>query len=141
MNSKHNYNTKQKNLIQELLAESINQHLTVSMIVNQLQGKVGQTTVYRILEKMISEGTVIKYESPRRSSSCYQYIGIKEKANIFHLLCVDCGRILHTECENIFNLSEHMRVEHCFTVDNRKLVLYGYCEQCGKTKFSETSAL
>lgn len=134
MATRHAYHTRQKELVLSCLRENQGRHLTVELILAELRQRgerVGQTTVYRNLEKLVDSGVIIKFSAPSGMSSCYQYREETQNSEgNFHLVCVDCGRMLHVDCKYIDHLSTHMQQEHRFYLDPMKTVLYGRCESC-----------
>lgn len=128
------YKTKQRALVEDALMKLNGRHITVEELTEQLalSGKsVGRTTVYRCLEKLVCEGKAQKYASVGEST-CYQYLAETDCHEHFHLKCVDCGRLIHIECEHISELAKHIGDEHGFTVDKLKTVLYGKCKECSE---------
>ena len=134
MDRKHSYQTRQKELILTCLKDNADRHVTAEMIVGYLkeQGEpVGQTTVYRCLDRLAQDNRVMKYAAPEGASACYRYVEQPENhRNHYHLVCVGCGRMIHLDCSEIDGLQKHMLAEHQFVLDNLKTVLYGRCESC-----------
>ncbi|MCQ2440549.1 MAG: transcriptional repressor [Clostridia bacterium] len=132
--NKAGYKTKQKLLIENLISDNADVHYTVDSLTQELSKKgtsVGRTTVYRCLEKMAQEGKVRKYVNSAGESVCYQYItNADECREHFHLKCEKCGKLIHVDCKHIDELSTHIEMEHSFSVDRLKTVLYGICGEC-----------
>lgn len=134
MNTATSYKTKQKDQILDCLIKNKDRHITADEILNVLnEGKphVGKTTIYRYLDKLVSQGVVRKYFIEGGKSACYQYMdenGACEEH--FHLKCVDCGQLFHLDCEYLEEMDSHIREHHGFQVDNSKTVLYGRCGAC-----------
>ena len=128
------YKTRQKAVIEELLVKNADRHLTADDITDMLKengNDVGRTTVYRTLERLVSDNKVRRFAMPQGESACYQYISMGETCHEhFHLKCNKCGALLHIECEQMSLLSGHIAEHHGFTVDNLKTVLYGVCRKC-----------
>jgi len=128
------YQTRQKELILTCLKENAYRHMTVDMIVAGLrdQGEpVGQTTVYRHLERLVKDNQVIRFVGVEGASSCYQYLAQGENhKNHYHLVCSECGRMIHLNCREMDELREHMLRDHRFILDSCKTVLYGRCNDC-----------
>lgn len=126
------YKTKQKEMIENAVKNSKQEHITVDSLVNTLESlgeKVGRTTVYRALERLNEEGIVRKYHTAGESA-CYQYVSDEDCYEHFHLKCEDCGKLIHIECDHIAQLGEHINEHHGFKVNKLKTVLYGLCEEC-----------
>lgn len=130
------YNTKQRTQVLDCLISNSEKHMTADEIVRRLEEQgvnVGKTTVYRTLEKLVTEGRVRKYISEEGKSACFQYVDDKGHCEQhFHLKCVECGKLIHLKCEHLTQLENHVFEHHRFRVDNTKTVLYGVCEECGK---------
>ena len=134
MNRVKSYQTRQKELILSCLQDNAYRHVTAEMIVAYLkeQGEpVGQTTVYRHLERLVQANTVVKLAGLEGASACYQYMGQPDNhRNHYHLVCSGCGRVIHLDCREMDGLQQHMLAEHRFILDSFKTVLYGRCESC-----------
>lgn len=130
------YKTRQKEIILNLFLENKDKHLTAAEIVthiNKNADNIGMATVYRYLDKLVSQGTIRKYFLDDKSSACYQYIDPDNKCREhFHLKCVDCGALMHLDCSYMQTIAEHILAEHGFTIDNSRTVLYGRCKNCEK---------
>lgn len=132
------YNTKQRAIILSFLKENKTSHLTADEITSALLNggfRVGKTTVYRYLDKLVENGQARKFLPPDGKSSCYQYVEDKEIcAEHFHFKCDGCGKLFHTECDMLSNINKHINAEHNFFIDSSKTVFYGSCEKCLKQK-------
>lgn len=130
------YNTRQRELILELLKENGGRHMTAGDVANSLhnQGKaVGKSTVYRYLDRLVESGEVRKYIIEEGKSACYQYVGSSERcSNHYHFKCSGCGELLHIECGYLDKVGEHVIEQHGFRLSNEKTVLYGTCLKCRK---------
>lgn len=128
------YKTRQRSQILNCLIENSSKHLTadeISVILKEKNCEVGKTTVYRSLEKLINEGSVRKYICEEGRSACFQYVDGNENCHQhFHLKCIECGKLMHLECDYLSDLEKHIFEHHKFIVDNTKTVLYGVCEEC-----------
>ena len=72
---KAQYKTKQMSEILNFLQQMEGTHVTVADIYDHFKKKgiaVGMTTVYRQLDKMVSEGLVAKYVVDGTSSACFE---------------------------------------------------------------------
>lgn len=132
------YSTKQSRLIENVLKDNSDGHLTADEIFEKLKNSgeaVGKATVYRHLEKLYSDGIVRKFLSGDGGSACFQYMRDSSKCKShYHLKCIECGRLIHAECKFLNELSKHILYEHGFLVDGSKTVFYGVCENCAKKK-------
>ena len=124
------YSTRQRDIILDFLKHN-NGHFTADEIYACLKENgcsVGKSTVYRYLDALYESGAVKKFISDKKSA-CYCYSN--EHCNEhYHLVCSNCGSLIHTECDEIEELIEHFYNEHKFKIDMTKTVLYGKCRKC-----------
>lgn len=125
-----NYSTRQKALILECLREHPDRCFSVKELLAENRLNVGEATVYRALARFVEEGSVKKYVGADGSGAMYQYAGGEECESHFHLKCLSCGRLFHTECEVIGEMIAHIKAEHNFTVDAAHTTIYGICGDC-----------
>jgi len=128
------YRTRQGELILECLKERGTRHATAEDILADLKARgasVGQTTVYRNLDKLVQQGVVMRYAGAEGQGACFQYAGCMEDGHAhYHLVCSECGQMIHLECNYMDELTAHMLEHHQFCVDKFRTVIYGLCKQC-----------
>lgn len=127
---KNDYNTKQKSALINFLKDNGGIHTTAADIANGLKSqgiKIGTATVYRHLDRLVTDGLVKKYITD--GGACYQY-GEDCHGNHFHLKCISCDTLFHVDCDFLENLAPHILEHHKFKVDNTRTVMYGICEKC-----------
>lgn len=143
MTAASSYKTKQKDQILDCLLKNKDRHITAEEIRNALNAEkafVGKTTVYRHLDKLVTQGVVRRYFIEERTSACYQYVEQSGMCNEhFHLKCLGCGQLFHLDCDYLGEIDSHIKDHHDFQVDHSKTVLYGQCVSCaerpgGRTK-------
>lgn len=138
MSTRGNYKSKNHELILEYMQTVPGKHLTVEEIHAALEQRgctIGFTTVYRQLNRMVDDGLINKYTIEPNMPACYEYIRIarpEELLNCYHCKCEVCGRLIHLQCEEISEFTEHLKSEHKFTLNPMRTVLYGVCEDCAK---------
>ena len=123
------YNTKQKDLILNVLKNK-KKEFTVKDIYDELNNKVGLTTIYRLVDKLVLEGRINK--SISNNITYYQYLEDCNEENHFYLKCDNCGRLVHIDCDCIVELSEHIFKEHNFKPNKNKIIISGICKECLK---------
>lgn len=131
-----NYNTKQKMQILEMLKNNKQRHLNVDemlFILSAEQISVSRATLYRYLDVLVSTGEVKKFLIGENEKACYQYSG-DECAEHFHLVCTECGKLIHMKCDKVSEIIEHIDEDHNFKVDPSRIVFYGICEDCQKQR-------
>jgi Fur family ferric uptake transcriptional regulator len=129
-----NYATRQGTRILDYLESLDGRHVTVYDAARYFADAgepVGQTTIYRHLEKLTEEGKLRKYILHEGKSACYQYVddGAKCREH-FHLKCEQCGTLIHLECGTLNKIRRHIFKEHGFRINVLKTVFYGRCEHC-----------
>jgi Fur family ferric uptake transcriptional regulator len=136
MNDKRpvNYHTRQGQSILDYMKSLKGDHVTVNQVVRHFEDTdetVGQTTVYRHLEKLAAGGLIQKYILHDGKSACYQYIdnGTKCREH-FHLKCETCGSLIHMDCDFLEEIAVHLRRRHKFQLNALKTVFYGTCKKC-----------
>ncbi len=125
------YNTKQREMLLTAI-KYMRRSFSAQELHAQLNGEIGLTTVYRLVEKLAEEGVLIK--TTRDNMSEYQYIEPCENEDHFYLKCNRCGEMKHVDCERVQGLTEHIAHEHGFELTNSHIVINGICAQCKKEK-------
>lgn len=128
------YSTRQKRELLKFLKEHNLQNFSVDDVVFQLQdqgAKIGRSTAYRYLEALAEQGNVRKYQNAQGITQ-YQHIEDDQRCSEhFHMMCKQCGALLHVNCDLMRSLSSHIADEHGFALDPRETVLVGVCAKCG----------
>lgn len=128
------YRTKQKKQIHAYLLENRERHFTAQNISDYLSAEgspVASATIYRYLEKLVERGEIRKYFLDEKSGACFQYVGEDGVCRShFHLKCIRCNALIHTDCDYLQELDSHIFEHHGFQVDHSKTVLYGICQSC-----------
>ena len=125
------YSTKQKRAILEYMKAYPDRCFTVRELIAEGKLDVGEATVYRALSGFAADGEVKRYVSGDGGGALYQYASADESCEShFHLKCLSCGRLFHTECHVIDEMTKHVEEEHGFRVDNVHTTIYGYCRDC-----------
>jgi Fur family ferric uptake transcriptional regulator len=130
-----NYSTRQGRLILDYLVSLEDRHVTANQIVHYFRKQgisIGQTTIYRHLEKLCDTGLIRRY-TLREGSACYQYIqNDRPCQEHFHLKCEICGELIHLECDLLDEIQKHVYKKHNFQINALKTVFYGTCDRCLK---------
>lgn len=130
------YATASRKKILEYLIENHNRTVTVADIDAHLKEcghEVNITTIYRYLDKLEKEATVMKYVAEKGSQATYQYIEEGHDCDgHLHLQCVKCGNVIHLECHFMHELLEHVEKEHGFVMQCKNSIIYGTCKTCAR---------
>ncbi len=128
--NQRNYMTQQKKELLQFLQLHSDRHFTVEQIANEMGG-TGKSTVYRLIAKLVNDGTVRRFEANNSKSFVYQFAGQNSGCDChFHLKCVKCGRLIHMECDQLSDVKNHIATEHNFLIGASRAVLYGECTSC-----------
>lgn len=128
------YNTKQKKLVLDIIKKNPDKQFScdeITFLLMQQGTPVGKTTVYRQLEKLVSDGKLKKLNAPNSKSFIYQYLD--EESNCdkhMHLRCSVCGKYEHLGCDFMSRVNEHILMHHDFRVDNSNTEIVGICGNC-----------
>lgn len=128
--NKEEYQTKQKNLIMNIIKKQ-EKEFKVQDIYASLKGKVGLTTVYRLIDKLVLEG-VLNKTIGENNITYYQYLEKCDRENHFYLKCEKCGNISHIDCDCISDLMSHILEEHDFKTNREHIIINGLCKSCRK---------
>lgn len=127
-------NTKQKELIINVLKDNKEKHLTAEEILLSIKKEnsdISQATVYRVLGQLSLSGIVRKYIGADNKKACYQYVDSNHKCNMhYHLICDKCGQTIHYECGEVEKLKGDILKENGFEINLQKVVFYGICNKC-----------
>lgn len=136
MNSRSKYRTKQREILLGYLETVPGVHITAGDVCEYFKERgapIGQSTVYRQLERLVDEGIVNKYIIDANSPACFEFVRADshEDAEIcFHCKCEKCGKLIHLHCEELEEIQIHVYEAHRFKMNPMRTVLYGLCEQC-----------
>ncbi|MDO4262040.1 MAG: transcriptional repressor [Eubacteriales bacterium] len=134
MTKEHHYATASRRKILEILKENKDRTVTAAEIgewLRRMENDVNITTVYRYLDKLEKDGTVIRYAPREGGRASYQYVEQgKGCENHLHMKCGVCGRIYHLDCAFMEEIAEHIQKDHGFTLSCRDSILYGTCRDC-----------
>lgn len=132
--NKINYKTKQREIILEYVLNNKDSHFTADDLMfylKQAGSSIGKSTVYRHLDKLVSEDVVRKYYLEEGVPACFQFVNHEKSCKEhFHLKCTDCGQLIHVVCDELEGIANHISKHHHFQVNQKKTVLYGVCESC-----------
>lgn len=128
------HTTKQRKQVLDILEKNKDSQLSVDEVMLKLSKsdvKIGIATVYRTLDYFEQTGIIRKYISNDNTKACYQFIGEHSECNNhFHLKCLNCGKVIHLNCESIDSVVSHIENDHGFSIDRTKTLLYGTCNDC-----------
>ncbi len=136
MKAKTTYRTRQRQELLDYLRSSHGAHITAGEVCEYFRGRgvnIGQSTVYRQLERMVDEGVLNKYVIDGQSPACFEFVGEDTRSReepCFHCKCEKCGRLFHLDCHELRSIQGHLQQRHRFSLDPRRTVFYGLCDDC-----------
>ena len=122
------YHTKQKDIILNKIKKKKSE-FTVKEIYSDIDKKIGLTTIYRLIDKLVQEGKLHKYIGDD-NITYYQYLEECSEENHFYLKCDKCGLLIHVDCDCINELSQHIVKEHKFKPTKDNFIIHGICDKC-----------
>lgn len=135
--AKNGYATTKRAKILEYLKLHSDKSVSIKEIedylINEINLSISFSTIYRYLDKLALEGTVLKHYNEDNNVSTYQY----SKPNLachnhLHMKCGSCGKIYHMDCSFMEDLKNHIFEHHGFMLECKKSMLYGICDECQK---------
>ncbi len=134
MARENGYRTLNRTRIMNYLVDNRERAVTANEIhayFEQQESPVNMTTIYRYLEKLCADGTVIKYVAAKGNMTTYQYVeGKPECHHHIHMKCIRCGKVIHLNCGFMQDFESHILEHHQFTIVYEDCVLMGICEKC-----------
>lgn len=99
--------------------------MTADMIFSKLHN-ISLSTVYRILDKFEESGIVIREAFGKSSEMYYETVLMSHRHYAF---CLGCHKMQYID-----GCPVHDTKVNNFTVTGHRLELYGYCDECEKSK-------
>ncbi len=96
------------------------------------QGIAAPPTVYRALERLITDGLAHRIESLNAFVACCQ--DKQHDGPVIFTICEDCGQADEFSDEALSHLLASQARKHRFTVEKATLELRGYCANCDTAK-------
>lgn len=95
---------------------------------------MNSATVYRNLDKLVSDKILLRTKSSQEDSCYYQYAGENSHCHEhLHLQCKKCGRIIHFEDSVMDKLNSFIQKELKMALIPSESLLIGLCDECRKT--------
>ena len=122
--------TQQREVVADLVFGSEG-HLSVDDIAEKLRARgqrIGKATIYRTLDLLVRSRLVAEHdfgEGVKRYEHRLSSHPIHE-----HLICLECGKVVEFESNELFRVENRVRHEHGFVPVRRRLEIYGLCKEC-----------
>lgn len=125
------YSTRQKQLVSEFFEANRGRDITVNEAAHSLAGKVGLSSVYRIVGMLEAEGRLKKFfKENDKKQSVYRYYDPKVCPKHLHLKCTECGSVSHLDEDDTAKIANIIGKE--FSLSNEDTTLFGICNICKK---------
>ena len=133
------YQTQQKSQLLDYLARHADGALSMEEVADGLRSDLGdkapgKSTVYRLVNRLVEEGTVRRFSAEDSRSSLYQIVGDKNCHQHLHMKCTQCGKLMHMNDEQSEKIIEQIFGSSDFSVNQEQTTLYGSCAECSKRK-------
>ena len=133
------YETEQKKILLEFLTKNAHQAYSVDELVSGMketygEGVPGVSTVYRLMTKLVGEGTVKRFVKGHSRRFVYQIVDGTHCRSHLHLKCMECGKLLHLDERISDALLDQIRANNSFSVNEEETVLFGECAACSHQK-------
>ncbi len=133
------YATEQKKILIDFLRKHHKDAFSVEEIVLELKMAHGdkipaKSTVYRLITKLVEEGTVKRFVKGHSRQFLYQIVDCEHCRSHLHLRCMDCGKLIHLNEKLSDELLDVIRLQSDFSVNEVETVLVGACSDCSRAK-------
>ncbi len=124
------YNTHQRRALIEFLQKNSEKSFTIEEIIELMNhDELSQSTVYRLMTKLVADGLVHRSVKGNSRSFVYQYINDQKCDGHLHIKCTGCGKVYHLDSKITDIIQNDIKSNTSFEIDNHS-VLLGKCGNC-----------
>lgn len=139
------YRTDQKRMLLAFLQANAYSSYTVEELVEGMGALYGpsvpgKSTVYRLITRMVEEGSVKRFVKGHSRRFVYQIVAGRHCHSHLHMKCTVCGRLLHLDEALSRRLTESVFASGGFAVDQEETVLFGRCSDCASRSQTKIGA-
>ena len=129
------YKTEQKKLLLAYLQANGKTAYGIEELASGMRETYGElspgvSTVYRLMDRLVKEGTVKRFPRETGRGFVYQIVAGRTCRSHMHLRCLHCGRLFHMDSLLSEELAERLRAVCRFSLNEEETVLFGSCEAC-----------
>jgi Fur family ferric uptake transcriptional regulator len=138
------YQTEQKRVLLDFLTRHCDTPFTIEELVRQMEleeaqeaepeAAPGKSTVYRLMTRLVEEGTVKRFVQGNSRHFCYQIVGGEHCRHHFHLKCTKCGKLIHMNEESSEKILQQVLMGSDFEVNQEETTFFGCCKDCCQKK-------
>ena len=130
------YVTEQKKMLSDFLRTNCDTAYTIEDLICEMRRKYGdavpgKSTVYRLMTKLVDEGSVKRLVKGHSRRFVYQIVEGEHCHSHLHLKCIACGRLIHLDEGVSKELLSKIMNTNSFCVSEEETVLFGECAACG----------
>ena len=131
------YITEQKTQLMEFLREHREESFSVDALVEGMHQTYGErvpatSTVYRLITKLVEEGSVKRFVRGHSRQFLYQIVDSEHCRSHLHLRCMECGKLIHLNEKVSDELLDAIRATSDFSVNEAETVIVGACRACAE---------
>lgn len=129
------YNTQQKTILTEFLTKHADRPFMIEELADELAKEYpekppGKSTLYRLINKLVEEGTVKRFVKGNSRHFLYQLAGGEDCHHHLHMKCTECGKLLHMNHEQSEAVMTAIFGGSSFEVDREQTTIFGKCADC-----------
>ncbi len=131
------YRTEQKKMLLAYLQANGGEAYTVDELVDGMAAVYGEmvpgtSTVYRLITRMVEEGSVKRFVRDKGRGFVYQIVVGRSCHAHLHMRCTACGRLFHAGELLSEELGQKLAEQCRFSLNTEQTVLFGLCDGCQK---------
>ena len=133
------YQTEQKKMLLDFLAAEKEQAHSVEEAVAALRERCGEaapgkSTVYRLMQRLVEEGTVKRLSVGNSRRFVYQLMAGESCCAHLHMKCSACGHLFHLEERVSHQIAHTLAAAGGFSLNEADTVLLGECAACHRAR-------
>ena len=133
------YATEQKKMLSDFLKENADRAFSIDELIEEMGvcygARVpGTSTVYRLMTRLVEEGSVKRFVKGHSRHFLYQAVRDEHCRSHLHLKCIGCGKLVHLDERVSDSVLDAIRASNDFSVNEEETVLFGECAKCACLK-------
>ncbi|HEY4496975.1 MAG TPA: transcriptional repressor [Candidatus Paceibacterota bacterium] len=114
------------------LMRRTNEPLSTQEIIEELNGKFDQATIYRIIHKLKHKGLINQVDLLHN----HAHYELSDRKEHHHIICIKCGTVEDIAGRNIQKMYENILDDSKYfaEINRHSLEFYGLCNKCGRSQ-------